>query len=88
MTRSETKDIIANYIRNSFIKDSGIEISDDTALIEDKIIDSTGVIETVAFIEETFGVSVEDEEIKFENFRSLNTITDFVQAKLPQKIYV
>jgi acyl carrier protein len=88
MVRSDTKDIIANYIRNSFIKDSGISISDDTPLIEDKIIDSTGVIELVAFLEETFGVSVEDEEIKLENFRSLNKITDFVQAKIPQTISV
>jgi len=88
MTRSDTKNIVANYIKNSFVKDSGALILDDTPLIEEKIIDSTGVIELVAFLEETFGVNVEDEEIKLENFQSLNKIADFIQTKVPEIVSV
>jgi acyl carrier protein len=88
MLRPDVKEKIANFITDYFIKDSGISLTDDTLLLENKVIDSTGVIELVSFLESTFDITVEDEEIIPENLNSLNRITDFVRSKIPQKTTV
>ena len=58
------------------------DLTDDSSFLERGIIDSTGVIELIAFIEETFGVEVEDDEIVPENLDSLRNVERFVLAKL------
>lgn len=58
------------------------DLTDDCSFLERGIIDSTGVIELIAFIEESFGIEVEDEEIVPENLDSLRNVERFVLAKL------
>lgn len=53
----------------------------DASLLEAGIIDSTGVLELVGFIEETYGVRVEDEELLPENLDSIQSIVGFVERK-------
>lgn len=53
----------------------------DASLLEAGIIDSTGVLELVGFIEETWGVRVEDEELLPENLDSIQSIVGFVERK-------
>jgi acyl carrier protein len=86
--RSAIKEKISNFITNSFVKESGIILFDDTLLLENKIIDSTGVIELVSFLETAFGVIIEDEQIIPENLNSLNCITNFVQTKILQTVTI
>lgn len=88
MLRSDIRDKTANFIMDFFIKTPGMPFSDDTLLLENGILDSTGVIELVTFIEATFGVIVEDEEIIPENLNSCNRITEFIQTKILQKTSV
>jgi acyl carrier protein len=57
-------------------------LSDEDSLLENGIIDSTGVLELVAFVEEKFQISVEDEELVPENFDSIRKIASFIQRKL------
>lgn len=54
----------------------------DTSFMEEGIIDSTGILELVFFIEETFGFSVKDDELVPENMDSLHNIARFVDRKL------
>ena len=50
------------------------------------VIDSTGVIELVMFLQEKFGITVEDEEVAVpQNFDSLNDVVEFVDKKLAAK---
>lgn len=56
-------------------------LEDDDSFLEQGIIDSTGVLELVAFIEETFGIKVEDEELIPENLDTINNIVAFVERK-------
>ncbi|RLC79677.1 MAG: acyl carrier protein, partial [Chloroflexi bacterium] len=49
--------------------------------LEEGIVDSTGVLELVMFVEETFGVTVEDEEILPENFDSVTQLARYVRVK-------
>jgi acyl carrier protein len=64
-----------------FVKDSKLMLNDDTSFLDEGIIDSTGVMELVAFLEANFNVKVEDEEIIPDNFDSINKLTNFVKQK-------
>ena len=61
------------------------DLTDDSSFLERGIIDSTGVIELIAFIEETFGIEVDDDEIVPENLDSLRNVERFVLAKLAMR---
>ena len=77
----EKRKILTKFIREYFIKESGKILNPDTSLIDQEIIDSTGVLELVAFVEETFQIRVEDEEIIPDNFDSVNKLAAFIETK-------
>jgi acyl carrier protein len=54
----------------------------DEDLLEQGIIDSLGLMKLIAFMEETFGIKIIDEEIIPENFQSLNSMTSLVELRL------
>ncbi len=81
LVKTNIKEKIRTYVLDNFVKDSGLVLKDDTSFLEEGIIDSTGVMELVVFIESTFGVRVEDEEIIPDNFESINLLTKYVQSK-------
>ena len=74
--------IIDNFL---FGQDDGL-LSNDTSLMREGIIDSTGVLELVAFLHERYGVEVADEEIVPDNLDTVNKLIRFVQAKLGKAI--
>ena len=77
------KERIREFIANHFLKGGEVTtISDDVSFLEEGIIDSVGVLELVAFIEEKFGFRVEDEEIIPENLDSIDRLVVYVQSKL------
>ncbi len=57
------------------------EIADDTSFMDNHVLDSTGFIELITFVEETFGVTVDDEEMVPENFDSLLAIEAYLARK-------
>jgi acyl carrier protein len=57
----------------------------DSDLLELRIIDSLGILKLVLFLERTFGIQVEDEDVVPENFESLNIIAKFVEDKMQNK---
>lgn len=57
------------------------ELRDEQSFLDSGIIDSTGVLELVAFLERNFGVAIGDEELTPENLDSVARITRFVRAK-------
>ena len=58
-------------------------IEPDESLVERGVVDSTGVLELVEFLQERFGIEVHDQEITTENLDTLNAMTSYVQRKLP-----
>ena len=80
-THLGTKETLAKFINDNFIKESGIALNDTTSFLDEGIIDSTGVMELVAFVESTFGVTIEDEEIIPDNFDSIAKLTNFIASK-------
>lgn len=56
-------------------------IEPDTALMENGILDSTGLVQLIMFLESTFGIVVTDSDVVPETFATPNAIAAFVQAK-------
>jgi acyl carrier protein len=77
---------ITQFFIDNFLFGDGEKLSLDTPLFEKGIIDSTGVIELIAFIEENFNVTVADDELVQDNFASLNAIEKFLHTKINQPI--
>ena len=73
---------IRKFIMENFILDGEVNLSEDDSLLEKGIIDSTGVLELVAFIEETYQFKIKDEELVPENLDSIKNILQFIQNKL------
>ena len=79
----DTKEAVRKYISdNILMSDTADAIADDTSFLRRGIIDSTGFLELVAFLEQTWGISIADEEMLPENLDSLNGIDAFVLRKL------
>lgn len=76
------KDVIMNFIKENFIMGrSEIDLKSDQSLLESGIIDSTGVLELVMFIEEKYSIKIEDEELVPENLDSIDNIIKFLKTK-------
>ncbi len=76
------KETIREFVLNNFLKgDRSRKLVDDTSFIEEGIIDSIGVLELVAFLEQTFGFRVEDEELIPENLNSIVRLVTYVESK-------
>lgn len=73
--------VSAFLIDNFRFGDTSVAIVPDESLIEAGVIDSTGVLELVAFLEERFGVDVEDADIVPDNLDSLAAIARYVERK-------
>ncbi|MEJ5308882.1 MAG: acyl carrier protein [Anaerolineae bacterium] len=73
---------IRHYILENFLytKDEG-KLRNNTSFLEDGIVDSTGILELLLFVEETFGVQVEDDEVTPENFDSVERLTRYICMK-------
>ena len=76
------RDQIRNFILENFMLENPEDLVDDESMLEKGIIDSTGVLELVAFIESTFDIKVEDEELIPENLDSIKNIVNFLERKL------
>jgi len=73
---------VTHYILENFLFTSDpASISKDTSFLEKGIVDSTGILEIVGFLEEEFGVKVEDSEIIPENLDSVSNIISYVTKK-------
>ena len=59
----------------------GREVADDEPLIENGVLTSLQTVELVMFLEERFGITVEDEEFDEENFGSIEAISELVASK-------
>ncbi len=73
---------IRSYIaKNILFSKNGYPYADDASLLEEGIIDSMNVMELVSFIENEFGVTVNDLEIVPDNFDSVKKMSAFVLRK-------
>lgn len=78
----ELEEKIKGYILENYLfTDDASQLASGDSLLERGIIDSTGILEVIMFLEEEFGVTVEDDEMVPENLDSVANLVAFVQRK-------
>jgi acyl carrier protein len=81
LDRNLEKTVREFVIKNFIFEDDG-SLNAETSFLDNGIIDSTGVLEVIAFVEEAYGIKVEDHEIVPENLDSIRSIASFVERRL------
>lgn len=73
---------IRNFLTDNFMMgmDPG-GLADKDSLLDKGIVDSTGVLELVGFLEETYGIKIEDEELVPENLDSVDKVVTYINGK-------
>ena len=80
--QNDIKESIRAYIaENILFSDNGYPYADDASFLEEGIVDSMGIMELVMFVDERFGVTVEDEELVPDNFDSVSKLAAYIQSK-------
>ncbi|MFC1633197.1 acyl carrier protein [Planctomycetota bacterium] len=73
---------VSHFVIEKFLFGDGDELKEDTSFLEEGVIDSTGILELVMFLEETYGIKIQDEELVPQNMDSLQNIALFLDVKL------
>lgn len=72
---------IAKFIAEKILKQPNKEIKPDEALISSGLIDSFSLMDLALFVEDTFGVKIEDTELNADTFDSLNQLAGLVESR-------
>jgi acyl carrier protein len=79
---NDIKNQIRDFIQTSFLfREGRQQIADDESLLGAGLIDSTGILELVSYLETEFDIAVQDEEIVPENLDSIGLIAAYVAMK-------
>ena len=78
---NEFKDTIRTFVVENFLFGNNENLEDNTSFLDEGIIDSTGILELVSYLEEEFSITVEDEDLVPENLDSINNVTAYLQSK-------
>lgn len=76
------KERIKAFIIDNFMFGDGAGLTDDASLLENRIIDSQGILELIYFMEQNFGIKVEPEELSPKNMDSIDNLNEYLMSKL------
>lgn len=76
------KDAVRKFVIENFCFGQDPGLGDDDSFLEKGIIDSTGVLELVAFLESTHAITIENEELIPDNLDSVGRVCAFLEVKL------
>ena len=82
MTTNEIEQQVREFLMSNFIFDPSVQLGDDDSFMENGVVDSTGVLEVIMWVESTFGVHVDDSEVLPENFNSIRALTNYAERKM------
>ncbi|MRR53345.1 MAG: acyl carrier protein [Deltaproteobacteria bacterium] len=72
---------IRAFIVDNFLFGDDLGLKDDGSFLDEGFLDSTGIMQLVAYLEETFSVRVEDEELIPDNLDSINKVANYLERK-------
>ena len=81
LLRAQIRDFIG---QNFLFGDDGSSLDDTAPLIEQGILDATGVVELVLFLEETYGITVAESELQPSHFETVDAIVAYTADKLAE----
>ncbi len=74
------RDTVRQFIAEELASGT-VEITDDTPLIEQEIMDSTGILTVIGFLEDEYDIFIDADDVSVEQFRTVNAIAELVLAK-------
>ena len=77
----ELQRVLWQFITTNFYPGEDFVLTDDASLLDSGLIDSTGVLELITFLEAEFGITIDDTEVVPENLDSIGRIAAFVASK-------
>jgi acyl carrier protein len=77
----DVKTAVREFIVSNFYLPDPANFADEASLLDSGLVDSTGVLEIISFLERTFDTAISDEELVPENLDSIARITAFVERK-------
>jgi len=78
-------DKVRSFIVDNFLFGDDSSLKEDSSFLQEHIVDSTGILEIITFLEEEFCIKINDDELLPENLDSLKNIDAFLKRKLSQK---
>jgi len=78
---SDTREKVRGFVVENFLFGQAGDLQDTTSFLDNGILDSTGVLELVAFLEETFSIKIDAEETLPDNLDSIELICAFLTTK-------
>ena len=82
MQAMDVASTVQQFIEKNFLQKKDMSpIKPNSSLLDSGLIDSVGIFKLVEFIEESFGIKIEDEEIVPENFETINSLVAFITSK-------
>ncbi|MDY6880123.1 MAG: acyl carrier protein [Thermodesulfobacteriota bacterium] len=73
---------IRDFVVENFLFGNNNGLKNDTSFLDEGVIDSTGILELVNFLEEEFEITVDDEELIPENLDSIDNVVTYLQRKV------
>ena len=73
---------VRDFVIENFLYGDGEQLTPEASFLGTGIVDSTGVLELVKFLEDNYSISIEDDEMVSENLDSLDNIDKFLTRKL------
>ncbi len=81
LTTNDIKSKLREFIKNNFLLGNDISLKDEDSFMGKGIVDSTGILEVVSFVEENFGFKIPDEDLMPENLDSINNLVTYITKK-------
>ncbi|MBD3243990.1 MAG: acyl carrier protein [Chitinivibrionales bacterium] len=73
---------VRQFIVDTFLYGDDTLLTEETSFLRERIVDSTGLLELVSYLEDQFGIQVADHELTPENLDSLRNIRTFLERKV------
>ena len=73
---------VRDFVIENFLFGEGDQLKEDTSFLESGVIDSTGILELVTFLEETYSIQIQDDELVPENLDSVTNVAKFLAGKV------
>ena len=82
MRRPDIENEVHSFVLTNFLFGQTLDLQPSDSLLDKGVIDSTGVLELIAFLEEQYAIKVEDDEVIPDNLDSEKSIAAYVEKKL------
>jgi acyl carrier protein len=83
--RMDIRQVVEDYIVENILFGDHEKLDENVSFQESRILDSTGLLDLILFIEERFGIEIGDSEVIPDNFDTLRRMSEFVERRVNER---